>query len=94
MSPQVPATWGPEQIEKVAALRSGLGSTDVVAIRNELEKNPAAEYPESVKLTAVMIPRVGVPGLEEKATGEIRAEWLEPKDGKGDEPVLIYVHGG
>ena len=57
-------------------------------------KNPPAAYPESVTLKSVSIPRVPVPGLEQSASGDIPAEWLEPKDVKDDMPVLIYVHGG
>lgn len=59
-----------------------------------MAKAPPAIFPDSVKLTPVEIPRVAVPGLEDKARGSIPAEWLEPANATGDEPVVIYGHGG
>lgn len=93
-SPTVPASWTPEQTAAVAAFRDGLNSTDVVKMREEMGKAPPAEYPKGVQLKAVEIPRVAVPELEEKVDGTVKAEWLEPENKTGDEPVLIYVHGG
>lgn len=52
--------------------------------------------PDSVTVKVVEIPRVPVPGLEEDASGTVKAEWIEPKETKTgqDIPVMVFVHGG
>jgi acetyl esterase/lipase len=88
------ASWIPEQIAAVAAFRSGIAETDVVKVRNAMAQAPPAAHPETVSVRPVMISRIPVPGLEDSASGQVKAEWLEPKTAVEDAPVVIYLHGG
>ncbi|KAJ3340936.1 hypothetical protein HDU93_006021 [Gonapodya sp. JEL0774] len=84
------------EIMAVKAMKAEMSTTSpsIAEMREVLKATPVYPTPDDVEITQVCIPRTPVTGLEEDASGNFPAEWIEKKGSTKDLPVVIYYHGG